>query len=175
MESTSPPPTPAQKKSIGKILLAGWHLLKLINEILDLAVIEAGKSSLSLPRCIRIASVLSRKYRTMMEPEALKRGIRMTFSKADPLIFVWADSTVKQIISNHSFPTRSNTTRRRGSVVVDCRDPHGTIRIQVEDNGRVDSGESFTTCSRYLRRLPDHPPATRPGIDLGVVTSDWRN
>ena len=47
MESASPVPTTFQSESIAQILQAGWHLLKLINEILDLAVIESGKVSLS--------------------------------------------------------------------------------------------------------------------------------
>src|SRR5206468_9911373 len=47
MESGSPPLTPSNKESVAQILQAGWHLLKLINEILDLAVIESGKLSLS--------------------------------------------------------------------------------------------------------------------------------
>src|SRR5437660_780246 len=46
MDSASPPPPASQKESIDQILKAGWHLLKLINEILDLAVIESGKVSL---------------------------------------------------------------------------------------------------------------------------------
>ena len=46
--ATRPPPTPSQAESIAQILQAGWHLLNLINEILDLAVIESGKVSLSL-------------------------------------------------------------------------------------------------------------------------------
>src|SRR6185369_12382936 len=40
MESESPRPTPTQKASIDQILQAGWYLLELINEILDLALIE---------------------------------------------------------------------------------------------------------------------------------------
>src|SRR5271157_3811339 len=47
LESTSPLPTASQKENIGRILQAGWHLLKLINEVLDLAVVESGKMSLS--------------------------------------------------------------------------------------------------------------------------------
>ena len=47
MESASPLPTDAQKERIAQILQAGGHLLALIDEILDLAVIESGKVSVS--------------------------------------------------------------------------------------------------------------------------------
>ena len=48
MESATPAPTPVQQGRIDHILQAGWYLLELINEILDLALIESGKLSLSL-------------------------------------------------------------------------------------------------------------------------------
>jgi signal transduction histidine kinase len=99
MESASPLPTDSQMESIGQILQAGWHLLKLINEILDLAMIESGKVSLS-PESVSLSEVLS-ECRTMMEPQAQQRDIRMTFHRFDAPIFVKADRTrLKQIIIN---------------------------------------------------------------------------
>src|ERR1017187_2469820 len=58
MESASPLPTPSQKASIDQILQAGWYLLELINEILDLALIESGKVSLS-PESVSLSEVIS--------------------------------------------------------------------------------------------------------------------
>ena len=57
LESSTPPPTASQRQSIGQILQAGWYLLELINEILDLALIESGKLSLS-PEPVALAEVL---------------------------------------------------------------------------------------------------------------------
>jgi signal transduction histidine kinase len=48
MESDSPPPTPAQQESIEPDSQGGMASAELINEILDLALIESGKVSLSL-------------------------------------------------------------------------------------------------------------------------------
>ncbi|MCQ9960977.1 hypothetical protein L6B85_14000, partial [Staphylococcus aureus] len=39
LDSGSPAPTPPQKESIDQVLVAGWYLLALINEILDLSLI----------------------------------------------------------------------------------------------------------------------------------------
>ena len=70
MESGTPPPTVSQKRSIDQILQAGWYLLELINEILDLALIESGKLSLSLEP-ISLAEVM-RECQAMIEPQAQK-------------------------------------------------------------------------------------------------------
>ncbi len=78
MESGSPLPTPSQKKSIDQILKAGWYLLELINEILDLALIESGKLSLSLEP-ISLAEVMH-ECQAMIEPQAQKRGIQRDLS-----------------------------------------------------------------------------------------------
>jgi len=77
MESASPPPTTSQTKSIAQILQAGWFLLKLINEILDLSGIESGQLSLS-KEMVSLSDLMS-ECQAMMEPQAQQRGIRMSF------------------------------------------------------------------------------------------------
>src|SRR2546423_1379482 len=99
MDTSSPAPTPAQKESIDQILKAGWHLLNLINEILDLARIESGKLSLSLEPT-GLNDVL-RECQAMIEPQAQKGGITITFPESHTPYFVIADRTrLKQVLIN---------------------------------------------------------------------------
>ena len=118
MESGSPPPTLSQKRSIDQILKAGWYLLELINEILDLALIESGKLSLSLEP-VSLAEVMH-ECEAMIEPQAQKRGISVTFAPFALPCFVNADRTrVKQVLIN----LLSNAIKYNkvgGTVVVEC-------------------------------------------------------
>ena len=79
MESGSPQPTVSQKRSIEQILKAGWYLLDLINEILDLALIESGKLPLSLEP-ISLAEVM-RECEAMIEPQAQTARAQCDFSE----------------------------------------------------------------------------------------------
>src|SRR5579872_3779725 len=99
INSDSPPPTASQTASIDQILHAGWYLLELINEILDLAQIESGRLALS-SEPTSLAEVMS-ECQAMIEPQGQKRGIQMTFPQFDLPCFVNADRTrVKQILIN---------------------------------------------------------------------------
>ncbi len=88
INSDSPPPTPSQAASIDQILHAGWYLLELINEILDLAQIESGRLALSLEPT-SLDEVMF-ECQAMIEPQAQKRGIGMTFPQFDSPCFVSA-------------------------------------------------------------------------------------
>ena len=118
ISSDSPPPTPSQTASIDQILHAGWYLLELINEILDLAQVESGRLALSLEPT-SLAEVMF-ECQAMIEPQGQKRGIKITFPQFDLPCFVNADRTrLKQVLIN----LLSNAIKYNqpgGTVVVDC-------------------------------------------------------
>src|SRR6202166_3964323 len=134
IESGAPAPTVGQKRCVDQILKAGWYLLDLINEILDLALIESGKLSLSLEP-ISLSEVM-RECRTMIEPQAQKRGISVTFPRMEVQYFVEADRTrLKQVLIN-LLSNAIKYNKMGGSVVVECdTSTAGRIRIGVRDSG----------------------------------------
>ena len=152
MESGSPPPTPSQKRSIDQILKAGWYLLELINEILDLALIESGKLSLSLEP-VSLAEVML-ECQAMIEPQAQKRGISMTFPRFDIPYFVKADRTrVKQVLINLLF-NAIKYNKPGGTVAVDCTaSAPGRIRISVRDTGAGLTPEQLAQLFQPFNRL----------------------
>ena len=169
MESDSPPPTPAQGESIARILQAGWHLLKLINEILDLAVIESGKVSLS-PESVSLSEVMS-ECQAMMEPQAQKRGIKMAFSRFDKPIFVKADRTrLKQIVIN-LLSNAIKYNKENGTVEVNCTETRPKrIRISVSDTGEGLSPEKLGQLFQPFNRLGQEAGGVA-GTGIGLVVT----
>ena len=169
MESASPLPTDSQKESIAQILQAGWHLLKLINEILDLAVIESGKVSLSLEP-VSLCEVLS-ECQAMMDAQAIQYGIRMTFPIMDKPIFVWADQTrLKQIIIN-LLSNAIKYNKSNGSVVVVCEASEpDRIRIIVKDTGEGLVPDKIAQLFQPFNRLGQEASGVA-GTGIGLVVT----
>ena len=169
MESGSPLPTPSQKRSIDQILKAGWYLLELINEILDLALIESGKLPLSLEP-VSLTEVLH-ECQAMIEPQAQKRDIRMTFPQFECPYFVEADRTrVKQVLIN----LLSNAVKYNkvgGTVVVDCiASTPGRIRICVKDTGEGLTPDKLTQLFQPFNRLGKEA-GLEEGTGIGLMVS----
>jgi signal transduction histidine kinase/CheY-like chemotaxis protein len=167
IESGEPAPTVGQKRCVDQILKAGWYLLDLINEILDLALIESGKLSLSLEP-ISLSEVMQ-ECRTMIEPQAQKRGISVTFPRIGMRYFVQADRTrVKQVLINLlSNAIKSNKVD--GTVVVECdASTAGRIRIGVRDSGDGLTPEQLAQLFQPFNRL-GHKGNIEEGTGIGLV------
>jgi signal transduction histidine kinase/ActR/RegA family two-component response regulator len=169
MESGAPSPTPLQKRSIDQILQAGWYLLELINEILDLALIESGKLSLSLEP-ISLAEVM-RECQAMIEPQAKKRTVSVAFPHFDIPCFVKADRTrVKQVLIN-LLSNAIKYNKLGGTVVVDyITSTPGRIRISVKDSGEGLTAEQLAQLFQPFNRLGQEANAEE-GTGIGLVTT----
>ena len=170
MESASPSPTDSQKESIAQILQAGWHLLNLINEILDLAVIEAGRVLLSTEP-VSLADVMA-ECQAMLEPEAQQRGISMTFPCFDDPIFVSADRTrLKQVVIN-LLSNAIKYNKQSGTVVVayDTRTT-GRTRISIADTGMGLTAEKLAQLYQPFNRLGQESVAGVAGTGIGLVVT----
>ena len=169
MESGAPAPTPSQRASIEQILQAGWYLLELINEILDLALIESGKLSLSLEP-ISLSEVLL-DCQAMIEPQAQKSGIRVSFAQFEGPCFVRADRTrMKQVLVN----LLSNAIKyNRAGGTIDVRfsaESPQRLRISVHDTGEGLSADKLAQLFEPFNRLGQEASAEE-GTGIGLVVS----
>ena len=169
IESDIPPPTASQKASIDQILHAGWFLLELINDILDLAVVESGRLSLSL-EAVSLPEVLI-ECQAMIEPQAQKRGISMSFPKFDAPCFIKADRMrLKQVLIN-LLSNAIKYNRAGGTVVVDCDlTLPGRLRIGVRDTGAGLPPELLAQLFQAFNRLGKEATGEE-GTGIGLVVS----
>jgi signal transduction histidine kinase/CheY-like chemotaxis protein len=169
LETGSPPPSGVQKRGIDQILQAGWYLLSLINEILDLALIESGKLSL-LPETVIMTEVMN-ECRAMIEPQAKQRDITVSFPSVDDRYFVTADRTrVKQILIN-LLSNAIKYNRLGGTVSVECASSApGRLRIRVIDAGEGLSPEKLAQLFQPFNRLGQETTAVE-GTGIGLVVS----
>jgi PAS domain S-box-containing protein len=169
MESGHPSPTPSQKRNLEQILKAGWYLLELINEILDLALIESGKVTLSREP-VSLAEVML-ECRAMIEPQAQKRGIGITFPRFEIPSFVSADRTrVKQVLINLLF-NAIKYNKPGGAVDVVCTlRPPGSIRISVRDTGAGLTAEQLAQLFQPFNRLGKESGAEE-GTGIGLMVT----
>jgi len=166
METAAPPPTPAQKLSIEQILQAGWYLLELINQILDLAVIESGRLSLSAEP-VSLGEVLAN-CQSMVEAQGRTRGLELTWTAFAAPSFVHADRLrLKQVLLN-LLSNAIKYNKPGGTVAVECTaiNPR-RIRISVRDSGPgISKGHLKQLFEPFNRLGQEHGPEEGTGIGL---------
>lgn len=167
IDASNPQPTPSQKRSVLQILQAGWYLLDLINEILDLTLIESGR----LPLSMEIVSLpdLMRECKAMVEPQALNRNITLNFPEFNSPFNVTADNTrLKQVLIN-LLSNAIKYNRPNGRVNVTCEECRtGRARISVEDTGEGLSPEQLSQLFQPFNRLGKEN-SNEEGTGIGLV------
>jgi signal transduction histidine kinase len=169
MESESPTPTQANKDSIHQILQAGWHLLQLINEILDLAKIEQGQLSLT-EECVSLEEIFT-ECRSIIAQQAKQRDISLKFPVFTKPVFVRSDRTrLKQILINLlSNAVKYNTNSGTVEVAFFLRDLT-RIRITISDAGKGLSPEQLAQLFQPFNRLGQENSSVE-GTGIGLVVT----
>ncbi len=169
MASDVPAPTPTQQMSIDQILQAGWYLLRLINEILDLAMIESGKVTLS-QEPMSFTEVLQ-DCEAMIAPQAQKRDIKMIFPSLETLFYVYADRTrVKQVMIN-LLSNAIKYNRDGGTVTVSClKSGEHRVRVSVTDTGNGLTPKQLAQLFQPFNRLGQES-SSKEGTGIGLVVT----
>lgn len=170
METDLPPPSESQKQSISHILVAGWHLLRLINEVLDLAVIEAGRVTLSIEP-VALDEVLA-ECQVMLETEAKQRSVVMNYPRFEHSPYVCADRTrLKQVLIN-LLSNAIKYNRPHGTVTVEWRPiSQERIGISVTDTGLGIASEKLSQLFQPFNRLGQEAGGV-PGTGIGLVVTE---
>ena len=157
-----------EKKNVKEILKGGNHLLELIDEILDLSRIDAGKVELSMEEC-DLNSILDMCL-TFIKPMAVKRNINVVNnigSEADYRLHV-DYMRVKQVIlnlmSNAVKYNKDNGTVTLSAEVVD----EEYLRINVSDTGNGLTEQQLQSLFKPFERLKNHSGIEGTGIGLVI-------
>jgi signal transduction histidine kinase len=148
------------------VLAAGKHLLSLINDVLDLAKIEAGRMELELSE-VEIPAVL-RNAVSMHAERASRGGIEVTLATAPEEIVVTAD---ERRISQIFFNLLSNAvkfTPQGGHVDVSARLDDGHVEIAVADTGPGIAARDQEAIFEEFAQTADGMKAEGTGLGLPV-------
>jgi signal transduction histidine kinase len=164
------PLSPTQSDSVAQILRGSDHLLRLINDILDIARIEAGRLSL-LPETVGAADVLQQAV-ALIQPLAVQREITISID-VPPGLRVHADpQRLTQILLN-LLSNAVKYNREQGSVHVSAtRHGDACVRFQMADTGAGIPEEKMALLFKPFERLGAETTGVQ-GTGLGLALSKW--
>lgn len=157
---------------IGQIRKAGWHLLEMINDVLDLSRIESGTIKLQLEP-LRLEPLLAESM-AMVEPQARERGVHLSRAlMGDASLRVFGDSTrIKQILtnllSNAIKYNREGGEVRLGTRRLEAADGSGLIEVEVSDTGLGMNPDQLAQLFQPFNRLGRERGAAE-GTGIGLV------
>jgi len=157
-----------QQRSLQTVAESGRHLLGLINDILDLSKIEAGKLELQAVE-IDVRALCEASLRLVREL-ALQRRQEITLDLAPGIVSIQADERkLKQVLVN-LLSNASKFTPRGGQFGLEVREKGGSISFTVWDDGigisPEDTGKLFQPFVQLDSKLSREYAGTGLGLSL---------
>jgi PAS domain S-box-containing protein len=159
---------PKQKEYLGDILNSGRHLLKIINDILDLSKVEAGKMEL-YPETFRMEQAV-REVCAVVAPIAEQKGITVRPDISATLSDVTLDRQKFVQVLYNLLSNAVKFTERGGSVYINVdRDGTDTLRICVRDTGIGIDGKDVGKLFVEFQQLDSGATRRFGGTGLGLA------
>jgi CheY-like chemotaxis protein/two-component sensor histidine kinase len=153
---------------LDRVVDGGQYLLRLVNDLLDVARLEVGEMSIALGS-VRLAPVL-RNAVDLLEPARAARRVSIAVDEPSPQLFVVADPMrLKQVFVN-ILSNAIKYNREGGTVFVGVSLTPTQAVLTVRDQGAGMSSRQQRDLFIPFRRLGDEPDATE-GAGLGLVIS----
>jgi signal transduction histidine kinase len=161
--------TPKQEDYLRDIHSSGHHLLSLINDILDLSKIEAGRMDLELTRFDLTGAIDN--ALTLVRERALRNGLALSLKAAQDLgDWVADERKVKQILVN-LLSNAVKFTPQGGRIDVSARRGNGCIEIAVADTGIGIAPEDQKKVFEEFRQAGSDHLKKAEGTGLGLALS----
>jgi two-component system cell cycle sensor histidine kinase PleC len=165
---------PRYKEYAHDILSSGQHLLALINDILDMAKIEAGKLNLRF-EMVDLDDVAEDAVR-LMRNRSETSGLTVSLELPPNLPEVQADyRALKQVLLNLlsnalKFTPRGGRVTIRAELIKDMRDSdNDKVRLSVTDTGIGIAKEDLARLARPFEQIESQHSKTTQGTGLGLA------
>jgi PAS domain S-box-containing protein len=167
LQGVAGPLEPAAKRQLGRIESNGRHLLTIINEILDISRIEAGRMPLQIAR-VNVQDLIA-EVQAELEPIIMRSKLKVRLELAKDLRPIASDrQKVKQILLN-LFSNALKFTHEGGIVISARRDAaRRVVQISVRDTGiGIGPGDEERIFEDF-RQLDNSPTRAYGGTGLGL-------
>ena len=155
-----------QRKDLERVQVNQRHMLRLINDMLDLAKLEARQMSVSLGQ-LAVPALLKAAV-PMIEPQLMAKSIRFSQHVDGPPLHVMGDAERVQQILINLLANSIKFTPPNGSIAVDARRVDSRVELRVHDSGIGISPDKRNTLFRPFSQLDQ---GEKGGTGLGLSIS----
>jgi len=157
---------PEQEKQLGIVQNSARHLLALINDVIDISKIEAGKIDPSIST-FNLSTVV-RDITGELLPAAAERGLTIAVRCPDTLMITSDERRVRQIIYN--FVSNAVKFTDTGGITINVESDKEHVAISVQDTGIGITPEHLAQLFQAFSRVPT-PGRLVDGTGLGLYLS----
>ena len=160
-----------QRQALQRIDRSQRHLLGLINNILNLSRIEAGRVDYELVD-VHLGETLA-DLRPMIDPQLRAKNLSYTVHDADRMPRILADREKLQQILLNLLSNAIKFTDDGGRIVVDCREQTsaGQVHVRVSDTGRGIPGDKLEAIFEPFTQVDSSHSRQGQGTGLGLAIS----